>query len=124
MKEEDKKIILTDKVSIDFVMDTSSIFYKMANFSGEVARMMKAYDMNKPEAGEKFKDNAMQIADAAIISDQISSAGHEEWYTIRNLLEGYREIDLLKSADAQYMKRVLLKFGEPFAMAFAYKMHA
>ena len=130
-------------------MDTNSIQYKMANFSGEVARMIKAYDMNKLEVAEKFKDNAVSIANEACTSKEVSFAGKEEWYTIKNLLEGYQQIDiqfkeesevniqnLLNKKDLsnqqgyeyfssmKYIREVLLKFGEPFAIAFAYKMQA
>ena len=97
-------------------MDTSSIFYKMANFSGEVERMEKAYFENRIELAEKFKSNAMSIAEAAIRSPLVKSAGKEEWYTVNNLLDGYTNID------SEYTKHVLLKFGEPFAISFAYKM--
>ena len=119
-------------------MDTNSIQYKMANFSGEVARMIKAYDMNKLEIAEKFKDNAVGIANEACTSKEVSSAGREEWYTIKNMLEGYQQIDIQFKEEKtnkeekdyeyfssmKYIREVLLKFGEPFAIAFAYKMQA
>ena len=118
-------------------MDTNSIQYKMANFSGEVARMIKAYDMNKLEIAEKFKDNAIGIANEACTSKEVSSAGREEWYTIKNMLEGYQQIDTQFKEEnkievfeneyfssMKYIREVLLKFGEPFAMVYAYNsMH-
>ena len=90
-----------------------NILFYQANFGGEVERMFTASDENNQKHFEMFQQKSLNIAEK-IISMSNNFAEKEEWFAIRNLLEAVKDIDA-------YSKNVLLTFGTPFAIKFAYK---
>jgi len=92
-------------------MVRDSLFYA-ANFEPEVVRMFKAYDASQKDVAEKFKERALAITDEILTKKEFSSAGREEWFSVRNLLLGYDQLDA-------YARQVLLTFGRPFSYKFA-----
>jgi len=91
-------------------MEKDSFFYA-ANVEPEIARMFKAYNAGQKEVAEKFKNISIKMVDEILTKQEISSVGREEWFTIRNMIEGYENLDT-------YMKQVLLFYGRPFSEKF------
>ena len=65
-------------------------------FYGEIDELLAASRQETVQSAEK---------------QEISSVGREEWFTIRNMIEGYENLDT-------YMKQVLLFYGRPFSEKF------
>jgi hypothetical protein len=87
------------------------LFYA-ANVEPEVARMFAAFDHGQKDVADKFKLRTVKMIDEILArKEEVSSAGREEWFCIRNLVEGYDHLDA-------YSRRVLLGFGVPFSQKF------
>jgi hypothetical protein len=92
------------------MFEKNSLFYA-ANIEPEITRMFRAYDNTKYDEAEMFKNKSLEIISNILSAKDISTAGREEWFAIRNLIDGYRDLD-------QTSKQILLSFGKPFSQKF------
>ncbi len=73
--------------------------------------MFRAYDKGKKDVADKFRDISLKIINTILNFPEVSSAGKEEWNTVRNLMEGYDKLD-------PYSREILEKYGMPFPEKF------
>src|ERR1700741_3164936 len=88
-----------------------NILFYAANIEPEIARIFKAYDQGNIVLAEDFKNKTVLIIDNILAQKDLSKAGHEEWYTIQNLILGYDKLDSSE-------RKIALDFGQPFSQKF------
>lgn len=93
------------------MFEKNTLFYA-ANVEPEIARMFKAFDSGNGESAEKFKNKTIIMIDTILDLNEISQAGREEWFTMRNLVQGYEHLD-------SFSRKVVSEFGKPFSQKFA-----
>lgn len=92
------------------MFEKNTLFYA-ANVEPEIARMFKAHDQGNHEVAEKFKARTVDMISKILSLHELSSAGREEWFVVRNLVIGYNKLD-------PFSRRVVLSFGKPFSEKF------
>jgi len=91
-------------------MQKDSLFFA-ANVEPEIARMFKAHDAGQKEIADNFKTRTVKMIDEILVRKEFSPAGREEWFSIRNMVEGYDKLDA-------YARQVVLAYGKPFSLKF------
>ncbi len=92
------------------MFEKNTLFYA-ANVEPEIARMFKAHDQGNHEVAEKFKVRTVDMISKMLSLNELSPAGREEWFAVRNLVMGYDKLD-------PFSKQILLSFGKPFSEKF------
>jgi hypothetical protein len=92
------------------MFEKNTLFYA-ANVEPEIARMFTAFDNGDVNSAEKFKLRTIDMINEILSKKEISSAGLEEWFTIRNMVMGYNKLD-------DFSRKVVLLFGKPFSEKF------
>ena len=96
-------------------MFEKDLLFYMANFDPEINRMDKAYRENNKEKFVLFKNKSLLVLNKIIESKELKGAGKEEWFTIRNIVEGYEHA-------TPYMQKITCSFGLPFSEKFARRL--
>jgi hypothetical protein len=91
-------------------MQKDSLFY-MANLYPEIGRMFDFFEQGKIEAGENAKKRSLGIVDNILSFKDIKIAGREEWYVVKNFIEGFEKLD-------SYEREILKNYAKPFSFKF------
>ncbi len=73
--------------------------------------MFAAFDRGHLDTAENFKKRAEDMIGKILSLGEISPAGREEWFALRNLVAGY---DLLDAESRQ----IVLSFATPFSQKY------
>ncbi len=92
------------------MIEKDSLFY-MANMYPEIGRLFRAHSKNKRGVADNARDRALIIADSILACSDLSIAGKEEWFTFRNLIQGYETLDVFEWDIVQ-------RYAEPFSYKF------
>ncbi len=86
----------------------------MANAYPEIGRMLRYSEEKNDTAAESAKMRAVSIVDNILNCSDVPRAGREEWYAVKNLILGYKNLD-------SKAREVLRSFAEPFSLKFIYE---
>jgi hypothetical protein len=92
------------------MLEKNALFY-MANMYPEIGRIFRAHDQHKKEIADQARDRALQIADMILAQKDLKPAGREEWFTVRNMIAGYDQLD-------PFEQNILKRYAEPFSYKF------